>query len=190
MGNTHRLPATGALILCLIGAQWSGTLCASELESSSKDGPPTAAAVETGSDATVADGAAGAMLSSFVRPSSAEPDHLMLNHVAFASDGSVAGGLRVWHGAPAFRLVESASFADAGQFRGRRSRGRNAGAATVIALGAVASITGAAVLVYANRPECATNRLASGCGYGTKVVGGAVLTGGIVGIVAGALAWR
>jgi hypothetical protein len=40
---------------------------------------------------------------------------------------------------------------------------------TVIAVGAVASITGAAILVYANRPECATNQLAGGCGYGTKV---------------------
>jgi hypothetical protein len=56
--------------------------------------------------------------------------------------------------------------------------------------GAAASITGAAVLVYANRPECGSNQVASGCGYGTKVVGGAVLTAGIVALVAGALMWR
>jgi hypothetical protein len=59
-----------------------------------------------------------------------------------------------------------------------------------MALGAAASIAGAAVLVYANRPECRTNQTASGCGYGTKVVGGAVLSAGIVGIFVGALTWR
>jgi tetrahydromethanopterin S-methyltransferase subunit C len=59
-----------------------------------------------------------------------------------------------------------------------------------VVLGAVASITGAALLVYANRPECRTNELASGCGYGTKVVGGAVLSGGLVSLVVGALTWR
>jgi hypothetical protein len=59
-----------------------------------------------------------------------------------------------------------------------------------IAVGAVASIAGAAVLVYANRPECRINESASGCGYGTKVVGGAVLSAGIVGLVAGALIVR
>jgi hypothetical protein len=58
-------------------------------------------------------------------------------------------------------------------------------------LGAAASITGGAILVYANRPECGTtNRMASGCGYGTKVVGGAVLSAGIVGLLIGALTWR
>ncbi len=59
-----------------------------------------------------------------------------------------------------------------------------------IILGAVASIAGTAILVYANRPECSTNQTANGCGYGTKVIGGAVLSAGIVGLVAGALTWR
>jgi len=91
-----------------------------------------------------------------------------------------------------FRVVDAAAFGDAGQYYGRRSsRGRrNGAAAAIVALGAVASITGGAILVYANRPECSTTRVASGCGYGTKVVGGAVLSAGLVGIVAGALAWR
>jgi hypothetical protein len=45
-------------------------------------------------------------------------------------------------------------------------------------------------LVYANRPACRGNAAADACGYGTKVVGGALLTGGAVGIVAGAVSWR
>ncbi len=57
-------------------------------------------------------------------------------------------------------------------------------------LGAVATITGAAILVYANRPDCSTNQFAGGCGYGTKVVGGAVLAGGVAGLFVGALTWR
>lgn len=75
---------------------------------------------------------------------------------------------------------------------GRRGRGRdrNDGARTAIILGSVAAVAGAAVLVYANRPECRADRSASGCGYGTKVVGGAVLAGGAVSLAAGALTWR
>ena len=57
-------------------------------------------------------------------------------------------------------------------------------------IGAAAAIAGTAVLVYANRPECSTNQMASGCGYGTKVVGTAVLSAGLVGLVVGALTWR
>jgi hypothetical protein len=57
-------------------------------------------------------------------------------------------------------------------------------------IGAAAAIAGTAVLVYANRPECATDTVAGGCGYGTKVVGTAVLSGGIVGLFVGALTWR
>ena len=53
----------------------------------------------------------------------------------------------------------------------------------------LATITGAAILVYANRPECRYHEFGSGCGYGTKVVGGAVLSGGVVGLTIGALTW-
>jgi uncharacterized membrane protein YjjB (DUF3815 family) len=66
--------------------------------------------------------------------------------------------------------------------------GRN-GSVAALMLGAAATIAGAAVLVYANRPECSTNQFAGGCGYGTKVIGGAVLTGGAVGLFIGALTW-
>jgi hypothetical protein len=71
-----------------------------------------------------------------------------------------------------------------------RGRGRNGGARAAIILGSVAAVAGSAVLVYANRPECSANHSASGCGYGTKVLGGAVLAGGAVSIAAGALTWR
>ena len=57
-------------------------------------------------------------------------------------------------------------------------------------LGAVAAITGAAVLTYANRPECSASALADGCSYGTKVVGTAVTAGGIVTFLTGAFTWR
>lgn len=73
---------------------------------------------------------------------------------------------------------------------GRGRWGRSGGARAAIILGGVATVAGAAVLVYANRPECSANHAASGCSYGTKVVGGAVLAGGVVTIAAGALTWR
>jgi hypothetical protein len=63
------------------------------------------------------------------------------------------------------------------------------GAIAAIMIGAVAAITGTAVLVYANRPECSFTPYAGGCGYGTKVVGTAVLSGGIVSLFVGALMW-
>ena len=82
---------------------------------------------------------------------------------------------------------ESSTFA---QRRGFRGRGGNEGARTAIVVGTLAAITGAALLVYANRPECRGNASANACGYGTKVIGGAVLTAGAVGIVAGTVSWR
>jgi hypothetical protein len=78
-------------------------------------------------------------------------------------------------------------FAQRGWGWGRR--GRHNGSRSAIILGSVATVAGAAVLVYANRPECSANHAASGCGYGTKVVGGAVVAGGVVSIAAGALTW-
>jgi len=66
---------------------------------------------------------------------------------------------------------------------------RNASIAAMM-VGAIASITGAAILVYANRPECNFQPYDSGCGYGTKVVGGAVLSGGIASLLIGAFTWR
>jgi hypothetical protein len=82
---------------------------------------------------------------------------------------------------------ESSTFA---QRRGFPGRGRNEGARTAIVAGTLAAIAGAALLVYANRPECSRNASADACGYGTKVIGGAVLTAGAVGIVVGTVSWR
>jgi hypothetical protein len=75
--------------------------------------------------------------------------------------------------------------------RGGYHHGHNNGAAqTAIILGTIGAIAGAAVLVYANRPECGDFPNASGCGYGTKVAGGAVLAAGMASITIGAVSWR
>ena len=75
-------------------------------------------------------------------------------------------------------------------YQGRPYRMSHDGSLAAIMIGAAAAITGGALLVYANRPECATRQFAGGCGYGTKVVGGAVLSGGVAGLFVGALTWR
>jgi len=122
----------------------------------------------------------------------------------FASDGDAASGAtlparptvivplethpRLVIDSSRFTLAdESSTFA---QRRGFFGRSRNEGARTAIVLGTLAAITGAALLVYANRPECSRTAAADACGYGTKVIGGAVLTAGAVGIVAGTISWR
>ena len=180
MESRHRLSTTGALVVCLIWSQLTGTVFAFE------DGPHETLA--SSSKAAASDDQ---------RPPSA-PDALaappltLASSVVLASRSLADPAPRAWQ-QPAvdFRVVDATALAEGGQY-GRRGFGgrRNGAAAALIAIGAVASITGGAVLVYANRPECSTNQFAGGCGYGTKVVGGAVLSAGIVGMVAGALAWR
>jgi hypothetical protein len=83
---------------------------------------------------------------------------------------------------------QSSLYEQRGRGRGRGSR--NGSAQAEIILGAVAAIAGTALLVYANRPECSSDQTASGCSYGTKVIGGAVLAGGIASLVTGAVTWR
>ncbi len=84
---------------------------------------------------------------------------------------------------------ESSAF---GQWGGgfRRGRGRNNAAAAAIFLGAAGAIAGTALLVYADRPDCNVNPTLGGCGYGTKVAAGAVLSAGLVGLLVGAVMWR
>lgn len=71
-----------------------------------------------------------------------------------------------------------------------RGWGGNGGAKAAIILGAAAAIAGGAILVYANRPGCGSTPEPGGCSYGTKVIGGAMIAGGAVGITVGALSWR
>ncbi|HEY2905176.1 MAG TPA: hypothetical protein VGJ29_04695 [Vicinamibacterales bacterium] len=73
---------------------------------------------------------------------------------------------------------------------GRGGGRRNNAAAAEMVLGGIAAIAGTAILVYANRPDCSRDRFADGCGYGTKVVGGSFLAGGVVVFSVGALTWR
>ena len=77
-----------------------------------------------------------------------------------------------------------------GQYVYGGRRHRNDAAMTAILIGAAAAIAGTAVLVYANRPDCSVNAEFGGCGYGTKVVGGSLLAGGLVGVIVGAATWR
>lgn len=67
---------------------------------------------------------------------------------------------------------------------------RHDGAVAALMIGAAATITGTALLVYANRPDCSIAPAPGGCGYGMKVVGASVLSGGLVGLAVGALTWR
>ena len=198
MARTHRLSTTGALIVCLVGIQWNGTLVASEEVPSSSPAPSPQSIVNSVSDAqgrTLA--SAATAVSASEQPASAtelprstvERSRLTFSHeILTANEPLGAARAQVWRSTLNRVPVESA-FAQRSGYRGRGRGGRN-GAATAIFIGAVASIAGGAVLVYANRPECSTNRTANGCGYGTKVVGGAVLSAGIVGLVVGALTWR
>jgi hypothetical protein len=171
MAGTHRVPTTVALIVCLLGGPGGGTLFAAGEEPASSDalsartwfaGPPPAPERS---------------LFTFTDQS------LVLDPPAGAARA------QAWQGTFNVIPAESTLLAQRGGFRGRGRRG-NSGSAAAIVLGAAATIAGAAVLVYANRPECSRNQGAEGCGYGTKVVGGAVLSAGVVGIFVGALTWR
>jgi hypothetical protein len=192
----QRMSVTGALIMCLVCAEWNVPLFASDDLST-----------DVSSSLSVVSGASEPASSpvpaiwfgerrdnrkdvwsvpSFVTTGSPSMRHELLTT---RSPGGAAGAQFSSNTLNILNDVSSAS-AERGQYSGRGSRGRRHGALAAIVVGAAASITGAAVLAYANRPDCGTNQSAGGCGYGTKVVGAAVLTGGIVALVAGALAWR
>jgi hypothetical protein len=86
--------------------------------------------------------------------------------------------------------ADSSVLSQPGGFRRGGRGGRNSAAATALFLGAIGTIAGSAILIYANRPECSVSAQNSGCGYGSKVAGGAVLTGGLAGLLIGAVMWR
>jgi hypothetical protein len=201
MATVHRVSMTAVVILCMLGNQWSATLFASEAGDSS-----STAAVSPPLTTAEPDAQAPASLG-------------LVNRVAIGwqsgetTDGSYASGLqsgRVRLPFEALALTEAlgtvmprgkSTFgvapAEFARFAGQIYQGapypyrrRHDGSIAAIMIGAAAAITGAAVLVYANRPGCATSAVAGGCGYGTKVVGTSVLSGGIVGLFVGALTWR
>jgi hypothetical protein len=170
MAKTRRNPAIVVLMVCLASSPWTDTLFAK------------------GDD--------GATPPAIVSVSSTAPQEAQLlspGHV-----GSFVFGEQTLRAMslPLPSLITTNSAVDTSESfaqrrGGYRSRGRRNGAAQAeMVIGAVAAIAGAAVLTYANRPECSANNRADGCGYGTKVVGTAVTTAGVVTFLTGALSWR
>lgn len=165
MSRTHCVCAAGALAIWLLGAP----VFASEDASQPPAQPSPSAMHETAP--TYLQGQWGLILSAR-RPLFEISDRTLANAVVTAASAEALSAQR-------------------GRYRGRRSRWDDNGAArTAIIIGGVASIAGTAILVYANRPECNVDRFAQGCGYGSKVVGGAVLSGGLVSMTLGAVTWK
>jgi hypothetical protein len=191
------MPTTVALIVCLAGHPWGGTLFASEEERSTNEAPssqPVGATTSEGPEATSPAAALpvdrpAAATNPFSGPPSTRSPFTLADERLTADAAAGAADAQAWRSAFNLIPVESSSFAQRRGYGGRGRGGRN-GALAAIVIGAAASIAGTALLVYANRPECSANQMASGCGFGTKVVGGAVLSAGIVGVVVGAILWR
>ena len=190
MNRTHRLLTTVVLV-CFVMAQSRAALAAGEQPVLAST-PSTSASAASPQDVTSAIDVA-ADDDPFDRnsePRIAERPHLTLPDEIFSERPfpGPAGG-HVWRGLPTFHPEDAGSLAQRRGYRGRGG-GRNDGARAAIFLGAVGVIAGTAVMVYANRPECSVSARANGCGYGTKVAGGAVLSAGLVGLLVGALTWR
>jgi hypothetical protein len=166
--RTHQLFAIAPLILCFVSAQASAAIVDDGPQSS--QAPSTTPSVETA-------------------PTPPNRMRLTIPDDSFTADVLIVpGATDIWRPPVPSTTLASSTFGQRG-FRGRGRRD-NDGARAAIILGAVATIAGTAVLVYANRPDCNTNPTAGGCGYGTKVVGGAVLSAGVVSLLVGALTWR
>ena len=181
MARTYRLSMTAVVIVCLL----TSTVAASEPEGSPSAAAPSesVSAIEVGE--SIADVAA-------------VPDSTHATRRRFSFDA------RALHfdapTSPATRFVDKTApfrFSSGQIIQGQpypypyppAYHVRHDGSIAALMIGAAAAITGTAVLVYANRPECTFAPYAGGCGYGTKVVGGAVLAGGVVGLFVGALTW-
>ena len=191
MNRTHRLLTTVVLV-CFVISQSRAALAAGEQPVLAST-PSTSASAASPQDVTSAIDieADDDPLDRNGEPRRiAERPHLTLPDEIFSERPfpGPAGG-HVWRGLPTFHPEDAGSLAQRRGYRGRGG-GRNDGARAAIFLGAVGVIAGTAVMVYANRPECSVSARANGCGYGTKVAGGAVLSAGLVGLLVGALTWR
>jgi hypothetical protein len=199
MAKTRRSWMSAAVMISVVSLLTNTVLFASDDESSSTETAAAQALVDSASHTQIATSTESAPAISIgeypaapnVVPSSLAPtgySRLTLPE-SFMGNPSLVG---FPNGAyRPFTITPMPSSAFAGQiYQGRPYRISRDGSIAALMLGSIAAIAGTAVLVYANRPECTTNQFAGGCGYGTKVVGGAVLSGGVVGLVIGALTWR
>lgn len=170
MPRIHRISGTVALIVCLAGGQWSETVFANAEPSA------TELAASPSSESALSE----------TQPLTARPlSHLTIGDHTLQAMGLLSPSFISMNGS---QPVLASSYAQWGRYRGR---GRHNGVAQAeMVLGAVATIAGAAVLTYANRPECRASAAVDGCSYGTKVVGTAVTAAGLVTFFTGALTWR
>ena len=166
MPKIHRISGTVALMVCLAGTQWSETVLADAGPAVVESIISTSPVPET--QPLALPQSTGLTFGEHTRRA-----------LALASSSPSTNGLQP---------LGAATFAQRGWYRGRGRR--NGAAQAEMILGAVAAITGAAVLTYANRPECRVNAIADGCGYSTKVVGTAVTAGGVATFLIGAFTWR
>jgi hypothetical protein len=169
MIRARRVSMTAVVILCLLSTHWNDSLFASEAGFSGESAETTSISTPPDSEKEPARVGFDALTVGDLLGTTPAPSKLAFKD-APARFGLFAG--QIYQGRP------------------YRYRHRRDGSIAAIMVGAAAAITGGAVLAYANRPECTNNAFAGGCGYGTKVVGTAVLSGGIVGLFVGALTWR
>lgn len=194
MVRTHRCSTTVALIVCLVGTTFSGPLLASDSIAGISSNPAIAGSHTASDTAGVKEAAAATPTPSDQSfPASSSPFVLgdrALAANALLTENRPLGAIAttdLW--ASPFALASSdAMFAQRG-YRGRGGRSGRQAAAAFFAAGALVTITGGAILVYANRPDCKFYG-GQGCGYGTRVIGGAILSAGLVGMLAGAVAWK
>jgi hypothetical protein len=194
MTRSCRLSIASALISCLIGSHLNAALIASSsVESSDRTGAPSPG-VQTSLVARAASPASPAAGTAPLFGAVTDGSWFTFRKDEASQAAAVLPATDLRAMARAFRLElpPSNAFAAAQVYRGRPypARRDRAGSIAALAIGAAATITGAALLIYANRPECRNHEFATGCGYGTKVVGGAVLAGGAVGLTIGAITWR
>lgn len=194
MANIPRASMIAVVIACFVTAQGNAIVFASEDTSSSRETPSSSSLISGASEpqpstpnevsSPTSNDDRPATPRSFKALLQTQPTRLNLDAGFLAAIAALPEGRQL-------NLVPAQASALAGQiYQGQPYRiGRN-GSIAAIMLGAVATIAGTAILVYANRPDCSINQYAGGCGYGTKVVGGSVLAGGVVGLFVGALTWR